>query len=112
MVEFKTWKDYYKFIQTYANASCINCHYTGKPVESDEDSAYKRTFCTRHISMVEFAFMFICAEWIHEDSGRRLKDYGDCPLWKVDLDVLDDEKVYSFEEATEEIIKNHEELKK
>lgn len=109
-MEFKTWRDYYRFVQEYANASCINCHYTGKPIESDKDSMYKRVFCTRHISMVEFAFQFLCTEWIHEDTGKSLEDYGDCPVWKIDLEILDDDGVYSFEEATE-VIKSYEESK-
>ena len=113
-MRFKTWKDQYLFIKHYTNASCLTCKYGGEIDESNDDGDFKRIFCRKYLSMVEFAFQFICAGWESND-GKRIEDFDDdCPLYKLKdglFDILEDEnKTWSFEEV-KEVIENYEEVK-
>ena len=38
--------------------------------------------------MVNFNFMFVCAEW-KSDKGKTLEDYVDCKIWKLPDSIID-----------------------
>ena len=102
-MKFKSWKDKYLFLKEYANASCFNCKYCGELKDSNDDRDYVRTFCTKHISIVEFQFQVLCGEWEHEDTHEKLNEFEeDTPFFKINdglLNKLDKyEKELNFEE--------------
>lgn len=83
MVKCENWEEFEWFLDTYCNFSCLNCTYGGKHGESSQF-----LFCMRTISMVNFNFMFVCAEW-KSDKGKTLEDYVDCKIWKLPDSIID-----------------------
>ena len=83
MVKFNDWKDFVWFVSNYRNFSCLNCAYGGKQVEPSQF-----LFCIRTISMVDFRFFCLCAEWKSEN-GKSLEDYKDCPMWNLSDSIIE-----------------------
>jgi hypothetical protein len=68
MVGFKEWRDYNKFMQTYAICCCQNC--TG----FNGDLNKGQFVCMQTLSPVRLDMLGVCAEWQNSD-GRILDDY-------------------------------------
>lgn len=111
-MKFKSWKDQYLFVKEYATCSCFNCRYGGEIKESDKDSDYVRTLCTRTLAMVDFQFQFpLCAEWENND-GKTLSDHEGELLFSIDgIEEIDNDlHEWTFEEIMEKI-HSYEEVK-
>lgn len=93
MVQFKSWRDFYIFLKDYARCSCLNCEYGGDRIDLNEEHnnvTYRNVFCTRTISMVNLELMTVCAEYIHQESKKTLKDFEDESWWTLPDDVIDE----------------------
>ena len=67
MVGFKSWRDYNKFMQTYAVACCQNC-------VGWHDNDTGRFVCMRTLSPIRLDMITVCVEWQNSD-GKVLDDY-------------------------------------
>ena len=76
-MKFKDWEEFEWFLTTYCNFSCFNCTYGGNNGEPSQFLLFKRT-----LSMVDFRFMTLCAEW-KSDKGKSLQEYEDCPFYAL-----------------------------
>ena len=110
-MKFKTWKDFYLFLQRYHNFSCLQCKYYPKEdMDTDEEHSrweYARFFCPHMISIVNFSFQVSCHEWTDKE-GKGLRDYGDAPVYQFSDAIVDklDKLDYSVSiEDVERLIK-------
>ena len=90
MVGFKEWRDYNKFMQTYAICCCQNC--TG----FNGDLNKGQFVCMQTLSPVRLDMLGVCAEWQDSD-GRILDDY-DKDMYPYRFSEEIGEKLMSIEE--------------
>ena len=107
-MQFKSWRDYYIFLRDYVKFSCLNCKYTGKLLDTDEehtDGEYARHFCTYNIAIVRFDFQTLCSNWINEDTYEELPEIDERNfLFDEKYDAVFEERPYkrwSIEEIRE-----------
>ena len=105
MVGFKEWRDFNKFMRTYAKCCCQNC--TGW---MDNDMNKGQFICMRAVSPVRLDLMSVCVEW-QGKNGESLDNIDrEFPLkfsedvWKRLTEIEED---LTFEEI-KEIIENEE----
>lgn len=95
MVEFKSWKDTYMFLLKYGKFSCLNCKKGGHNLDLTADNSeftYSHLFCNEWVSMVDFAFQFVCERWTDGETSMDDVDKSECPFDLSDevLEVLSD----------------------
>lgn len=91
MVSFKSWKDFYLFLEKYHNFSCLQCKHYSKKLDTNEknsDFKYSHFFCPKTVSIVDFSFQVGCPQWEDHD-GKTLKDYGESPVYNFSDELVD-----------------------
>ena len=111
MVSFKSWKDFYRFLQKYHNFSCLQCQHYKNDIDLDAENTdfrYAHFFCPKTVSIVDFRFQVACPEWT-DKKGKQLKDYADdTPVYNFEerfvdeLDSMDDVTIEDIDRMVEQ----------
>lgn len=113
MVQFKSWKDKYLFLQKYYNYTCLQCKHYHKDLNDEEeykDSEYARFFCPHMIAMVRLDFQLCCHEW-EDKEGNPIPSEEDVKVFNFSdkiADILDAQENPVSIEDIETIIQENE----
>ena len=91
MVSFKSWRDFYLFLQKYHNFSCLQCKHYNRDLDTDKqhsDFEYSHFFCPQTVSIIDFAFQVCCPKWT-DTTGKSLKDYEESPVYNFSDEIIE-----------------------
>ena len=80
MVKCEDWEEFYWFLKTFGNFTCLNCKYN----HNKEPTQF--FFCTNWMCMVDLNHQFLCREW-ESDDGESLPKHS--RMWSLSSEYLD-----------------------